>query len=268
MAELLDHLRRPHERKAFLREVAREAANEGDFDAFIASIGYVPHERQRQFHATRGLARRRLPLGGRRSGKTLSLGVECAYEVCCGTDERDAGRVLLLAPVGELSERTWRVATGILCRQLGFRPVRKSDSPVRREVCFEWGGTLVCRSAQGEDPILGDSYTLAVLDEAARIGSRISESSVQPSLLDSGGTAIFASTPTSPGTWYHQLWKRAEDPDDQREPSPAPSRHCRDEEELLGADVGKRVSGPMGDLGRRCVQRVVGRATRLAQRSV
>jgi len=212
---LLRHLRLPHQRKALLRDLARKAACDEDQAACFAALGYTPHDRQKEFHEA-GLAGadRRVFLAGRRSGKTTAGAMEVVYQLLHGDESgRDSRRVLVAAPVLELAERTWRIVHGLLVRQLGFEPRRINDSPVRRELELPWGSVLLCRSTEGKalDSILGDSYHMAVLDEAARFPAGVWEADIEPTLADYLGHALFVSTPRI--GWLRDLWERCESPD-------------------------------------------------------
>lgn len=209
--DLLKFLKESHQRKAFLRDAARRAANAGDLEGVWAACGYRPHATQAAFHASD--APRRVWLAGRRSGKTVGCAMESTATLLRGADDgRGATRVLIVGPIGELAERSFRVVKGVL-RQLGFEPARMSDTPVRREMTMGWGSSLVCRSAAGPEALLGESFDLVVMDECARMPSRVWESDVEPSTLDVGGRVIFASTPTQWG-WFSDLWDRCQDPED------------------------------------------------------
>ena len=212
MSSILDHLRLPHQRRALLRDLARKAAQEGDQAACFAAVGYTPHDRQREFHEA-GLAGadRRVFLAGRRSGKTTAGAMEIVYNLLHGDETgRDSRRVLVAAPVLELAERTWRIVHGLLVRQLGFEPRRVNDSPVRRELELPWGSALLCRSTEGKalDSILGDSYHMVLLDEAARLPAGVWEADIEPTLADYQGHALFVSTPRI--GWLRDLWDRCE----------------------------------------------------------
>lgn len=211
----LDFLRLPNQRRALLREAARAAANAGDMFATFDTLGYVPHERQREFHQA-GIdgCDRRVFLAGRRSGKTTAAAMEAVYRLLRGDEEgRGANRVLVVCPVYELTERLWRVVYDLLIRQLRFEPRRMSDSATRREMVMPWHSMLVCRSAEGRalDSIIGDSFDLAVLDEASRLSGSAWEVDIEPCLLDREGHALFPTTPRF--GWMRPLWDRCESKD-------------------------------------------------------
>jgi len=208
---LPDVLQAPDQRREFLRQVARESARTGDFDNVANALGYHPHDGQAMFHEARTYPRRVL-CTGRRFGKTTAAAAEASYQLLRGEDNgRGATRTLIFAPVGELSERVFRMVRTWLCRQLGFRTERLYDTAQRRELVMPWGSGLVCRSAQGEESVLGEAFDLAVVDEAARVPPRVWESNVEPALADRNGAAIFLSSPTGP-SWFTDLVRRGDDP--------------------------------------------------------
>jgi len=208
---LPDVLQEPDKRREFLRQVARDAAQAGDFDNVANVLGYRPHDGQAMFHEARTFPRRVL-CTGRRFGKTTAAAAEACYQLLRGEDNgHGATRTLVFAPVGELSERVFRMVRNWLVRQLGFHTERLYDTPQRRELILPWGSGLVCRSAQGEDSVLGEAFDLAIIDEAGRVPSRVWESAIEPALADRNGAAVFASSPTGP-SWFTDLVKRGEDP--------------------------------------------------------
>ncbi len=209
---ILDFLRLPNQRRALLREAARSAATAGDMWATFEAIGYEPHQRQREFHQA-GLdgCDRRVFLAGRRSGKTTAAAMEAIYRLLRGDEDgRGANRVLVVCPVYELTERLWRVVYDLIIRQLRFEPRRMSDSATRREIVMPWHSVLVCRSAEGRalDSIIGDSFDLAILDEASRLPGSAWEVDIEPCLLDREGHALFPTTPRF--GWLRPLWERCE----------------------------------------------------------
>jgi len=195
------------ERLRFLRETAREAAQAGDVEAVFRCLGYKPHAGQRAFHEARGYPRRVI-CTGRRFGKTLAAAMEACTTLLRGDNRgRGATRTLVLCPVAELSERIFRQVRTSLCRQLAFRPERLYDTGQRRELVMPWGSSLVCRSAAGEESVLGEGFDLALLDEAARLPPQVWEAVVEPALADRNGAAVFLSSPLAFG-WFSGLWAR------------------------------------------------------------
>lgn len=202
-------LQSPPERRRFLRETARQAAQSGHVEAVFGCLGYRPHPGQRAFHEARSYPRR-VVCTGRRFGKTLGAAMEACCQLLRGDDRgRGVTRTLVLCPVAELSERIFRQVRTSLCRQLGFNPEHLYDTPQRRELVMPWGSSLVCRSAAGEDSVLGEGFDLALLDEAARLPGSVWESVVEPALADREGAAVFLSSPLAFG-WFSDLWVRCE----------------------------------------------------------
>ncbi|HQK93906.1 MAG TPA: terminase family protein [Armatimonadota bacterium] len=206
MHDLADVIRDSARRKEMRQDLAREAGRRGDIWGVFAALGYRPHDRQRAFHEARERADRRVFLAGRRSGKTRACGMEAAAGVLA-----DDGRVLIAAPELELAERVFRVVRDSLVRDLGFVPERMHDTTQRRELVMPWGSRLVCRSGENEDAMLGDGYSLAVIDEAARMPTSTWPQVIEPALADTEGHAVFATSPAGFG-WVHDLWAWCADP--------------------------------------------------------
>ena len=206
---LPDVLQAPDKRREFLRQIARDSAQAGDFDNVANALNYHPHDGQAMFHEARTYPRRVL-CTGRRFGKSTAAAGEACYQLLRGEDNgRGATRTLIFAPVGELSERVFRMVRTWLCRQLGFRTERLYDTAQRRELVMPWGSGLVCRSAQGEESVLGEAFDLAIVDEAARVPHMMWESAIEPALADRNGAAVFLSSPTGP-SWFTELMKRGD----------------------------------------------------------
>src|SRR3990167_10688943 len=69
---------------------------------------------------------------------------------------------------------------------------------------------LYLRGSDRPDTLRGLRYDFAVLDEYASMKANVWEQIIQPALLDSGGNAMFISTPFGYDKFY-KIWKKGQD---------------------------------------------------------
>jgi phage terminase large subunit-like protein len=103
------------------------------------------------------------------------------------------GKVAWIVPTYKNGRSLWRWA------EIAVSPVKKakqaSVNKSERTIDFENGGFFGIYSADNEDAIRGESFNLAILDEAARISETAWTDAIQPTLADVDGDAILISTP-------------------------------------------------------------------------
>lgn len=137
---------------------------------------------------------------GRRAGKTF-----VALILACDRALRGE-HVLWCAPVTKTLGKAWVGAQEMFATFPGvvFRHVEK-------EVRFPGGGRILFVSADSFNR--GDGgFSWLVLDEAAFIEQTIWTAVLRPQLADKAGGALFISSPSGSGTWFHKLWLQGQQP--------------------------------------------------------
>jgi hypothetical protein len=166
-------------------------------------IEWTPHDGQ--LRAYRSGARFRVIAAGRRSGKTTLAAVETIEQALEG---------------GEGWMGAW-VTPGHSITETGFRTIdnaiddrliasAKESPPYRHE--FVTGGRLDYLTTSGT-PNVSEGYNWVVIDEAAKgVPKRAWAQELRPTLSNTGGGAMFISTPDGKG-WFHDWWQRGQSPD-------------------------------------------------------
>jgi hypothetical protein len=86
---------------------------------------------------------------------------------------------------------------------------RMSVNKSERSIETKRGGFLGIYSGDNIDSIRGESFHLAVIDEAARIPETAWADAIMPTLADFDGSAILISTPKGKN-WFWQEWVRGQ----------------------------------------------------------
>lgn len=166
-------------------------------------IAWEPHDAQQQ--AYESTARFRAVAAGRRSGKTTLAAVETVERALAGDD-------------GWMG--AW-VTPGHSITETGFRTIdeavddavittRKQSPPYRHE--FRSGARLDYLTTGGK-PNVSEGYDWVVIDEAAKdVPERSWTQELRPTLSNTGGEAMFISTPDGKG-WFHDWWQRGQSPE-------------------------------------------------------
>jgi len=161
-------------------------------------IQWSPHDHQQQAYDSE--ARFRVVAAGRRSGKTTLAAVETVERAFRGGSDW-AG--------------AW-VTPGHAITETGFRTIddavtddwirsRKQSPPYRHE--FRGGGRLDYLTTGG-DPNVSEGYDWLVIDEAGKdVPERAWTQELRPTLSNTGGEALFISTPEGKD-WFHDWWQR------------------------------------------------------------
>jgi Terminase-like family. len=139
---------------------------------------------------------------GRRWGKSTlggSLSLACA----------NAGaKVAWVVPTYKNGRPLWRWAEATVA------PVRRLGVDISRSermISFPSGGFLGIYSADNPTSILGDSFHLVVIDEAARIAEEVWTETLLPTLADYDGRALLISSPRG-RNWFYNEWCRGQRP--------------------------------------------------------
>lgn len=115
---------------------------------------------------------------------------------------RQHGKVAWLAPTYKNSRPLWRWAMGVCGGHPSFSP-NKSD----RTIETRRGGLLAVYSGDNADAVRGESFHLAIVDEAAQLGEEVVNDIVLPTLADYDGELVLIGTPKGKNWFYHEFQK-------------------------------------------------------------
>ena len=148
----------------------------------------------------------RVICAGRRWGKTfLSVNQLAKFA------SKPMQKVMYVAP-------TYRMAKGIVWEHLKTKLINlrwvKKINESDLTITLVNGSQLLVRGADNFDSLRGLSNNFVVLDEAAMIDPRAWTEVLRPTLSDTGGHALFISTPTGQSNWFYDLYnKPTQDPE-------------------------------------------------------
>ncbi|MEO0289604.1 MAG: terminase family protein, partial [candidate division WOR-3 bacterium] len=161
-----------------------------------------------QFEVFEDNHRFKVVCAGRRWGKsTLAL-------VCClaQMSQKDNAICAIVSPTyQQVKDIYWRDPLKIPSLIPQEAILKKNDS----ELFLQLAGTksyLFLRGSDRVDTLRGLRYDFVVLDEYASMKENVWEEIIQPTLLDSGGGAIFISTPKGYDKFY-KLWLKGQGED-------------------------------------------------------
>jgi len=161
---------------------------------------YKPHAGQRELHTS--TARFRIATCGRRFGKTYAAVNECARIAW----ENPGRLVWWVAPVYDLAQIGFRMFSHC------FAPIVADVSRAERRAGLSNGSSVLFRSADHWENLVGESLKFLVIDEAARVDVRAWEESLRPTLADQRGRALIIGTPKGKN-WFYHLWTKGQDPE-------------------------------------------------------
>jgi hypothetical protein len=166
-------------------------------------VGYTPHPKQALFHASR--ARFRVPVCGRRFGKSHMAGRDCGAELFL-----PKRRYWIVGPTYDLAEKEFRVIWDdlIIGQKLGRdKRIKKAYSKRSGEMWIEfpWQTRIECRSADHPENLVGEKLHGAIMSEAAKHRKDTWERFIRPALADARGWATFPTTPEG-FNWLYDLW--------------------------------------------------------------
>lgn len=139
---------------------------------------------------------------GRRWGKSTLGG---AVALACAAN---GAKVAWTVPTYKNGRPLWRWAEAAIAPLL-TSGVRMNRS--ERMIEFPGGGFLGIYSADNPTSILGESFHVVVMDEAARIDESVWTETIMPTLADFDGRAILISTPRG-RNWFYEEWQRGQLP--------------------------------------------------------
>lgn len=153
----------------------------------------APHPKQREIEACQ--SKRILINAGRRAGKTFLVARRAIKRANTGRRE------LYAAPVNSQTDAFWELCTSWLALPILAGLVKKNEQ--KRTLLFlKSGGRIEARTAHKPDHLRGTWADDLYLDEFAYQHPETWEKVCQPMLADSGGTAMFISTPNTRNHFY------------------------------------------------------------------
>lgn len=168
-------------------------------------IKYEPHSyAQQEFHDSD--ARFRIPVCGRRFGKSTMAGVDLT-EACFIPDSW----YWICGPTYKLAEKEFRVLQSNFCdrRKLNMQEKLKITYNAKQgdmKIVFPWNTTVECVSATNPDSLLGEGLDGVIMSEAAEHSLETWEKYIEPALSDKLGWATFPTTPKG-FNWIHAMWQ-------------------------------------------------------------
>ena len=173
-------------------------------------IKYKPHGRQWLFHESN--ARFKIPIAGRRFGKSMMVGKDVQPLLMVPNK-----RIWIIGPTYDLSEKEFRVIWDDMIVRLGFGREPKVKKSYNKKmgnmyIEFPWNTRLEARSAERPDTLVGESLDYVIMSEAAKHNKETWTRYIYPSLTDKRGGAVLASTPEGQN-WIHDLWQWGQNPE-------------------------------------------------------
>lgn len=172
-----------------------------DKDRLFESVGYRPHEGQREFHRAR--ERFRLLCAGSRFGKSYAAAMEAlAYLLTPGTQS------WIVAPTYDLGEKEFRYVLD-KARGLGVPLRRVNDNVHSGDMMIETeaGSWLKVRSwSMNPANLLGEELDLMVLSEGAQMRRPVWERYLRARLSSRKGRLVIPTTPAGIDDFLHPLF--------------------------------------------------------------
>lgn len=160
----------------------------------------LPRFRSDQWRIVSHPAKTKICVMGRRWGKTVMGGA-----VALGTASA-GGKAAWVVPTYRNSTPLWRWIESSTQHLVKARMAKVNRSD--RVVSFSNGGFLGVYTADNPTGILGESFHLVVVDEAARIDEAVYYETIRPTLADYDGDAILISTPKGKN-WFYVAYQQA-----------------------------------------------------------
>ncbi|MCK4521620.1 MAG: terminase family protein [Nanoarchaeota archaeon] len=164
----------------------------------IESMGFKPHKGQRAVLKAFLKFRFLCVVCGRRWGKTKIASMLVLYTLL----EKDT-KSICISKTYKLSKKLWNYVYKDVLRFYGAGVVNINKSEMI--MTTPWGSTLELGSADNPDGLLGDTYDLQIIDEAATLKGMMWEQFISPSARDRKGTVVLITTPRG-HNWIHKLF--------------------------------------------------------------
>jgi PBSX family phage terminase large subunit len=163
----------------------------------------------KQFEVWEDPHRFRVVCAGRRWGKSILAVVAALTQIGEGRDKIGA----IVAPTYQQAKDIyWRDPQKLFSLIPPEAILKRNDSELFVQLIN--GSFLYFRGSDRPDTLRGLRYDFVVLDEYASMKENVWEEIIMPALLDSGGKALFISTPKGYDKFY-TLWKKGQDSDPQ-----------------------------------------------------
>jgi hypothetical protein len=178
------------------------------FDALAEVTGFYgdeEHKPQREFLDAFFEGKRFcVNVWGRRAGKSLLMGQIGAYGAL-----QSGLKIWIVSKTYSLAGKVWAfllpALRSVMVEGRDFR-VRTSDATIETK----WGTTIILKSADHPDSLIGEGLDLLIIDEAATMKERIWLQYLEPTLLDKRGKCIFITTPRG-HNWLFNLFELGND---------------------------------------------------------
>lgn len=175
-----------------------------DVNKYFELIKYQPHGRQWLYHNSK--ARFKIPVAGRRFGKSMMVGKDVQPTLLIPNK-----RVWVVGPTYDLGEKEFRVIWDDMIVKLAFgREPRVKKAYNKKQgnmfIEFPWNTRVEVRSADKGDNLVGEKLDRAVMSEAAKHSKETWDRYIRPALADNRGNADFGTTPEGMN-WLHEIWQ-------------------------------------------------------------
>jgi len=115
-------------------------------------------------------------------------------------------RILAVAPTYKQCKNIWwNDLKGMLIEKNWAKKINESEL----QITLVNGSTITLRSRKNYDALRGAKYNFIVLDECADMKPEVWFSVLRPTLSDTGGHALFISSPKG-RNWFYELWCEGE----------------------------------------------------------
>lgn len=166
---------------------------------WFAKSGYEPHPKQAEVHEAQLSNRFIVIVAGRRWGKTLLASHEAEIPLLI-----EGSRGWIVSPTYDLAEKTFRkIHANLVIKQ--HLPCKA----IANRIEMDWGAVVECKSAAHPEGLQGEGLDWIIYDECASCKQVIWEQYLRPTLTDTGGWAIFISTPKS-YNYFFDLYNRGQ----------------------------------------------------------
>ncbi len=144
---------------------------------------------------------------GRRSGKSLLASYLALKEGLLNNRT-----IWIVAPSYDLAKKVFDQILKWTTNYFPANSFKVNFSTLTLEAPF--GSKVVCKSSENLTSLLGESVNLVILDEVSRIPEVAWNSYIRPCLTDTGGRAVFISTPFGKENHFFNLFSRGQSGDD------------------------------------------------------
>lgn len=182
---------------------------------YFKMLNYAPHSAQQLYHSS--VARFRVPVCGRRTGKSLMVGRDVGSDLIIPPKGDNRYTVWIVGPTYDLGEKEFRVIWDDLIIKKGFGKDPAVKKTYNKQVGnmyieFPWRTRVEVKSAAHPETLVGEALDRAIMSEAAKHSSDTWNKYIRPSLSDKRGSADFPTTPEG-HNWLYDVWQLGQNPD-------------------------------------------------------